>query len=468
MRWRLIGAFMLITLLVVLVQDIPLGSYLVRVERDRLTTSLERDAFLLAGRTGDALKTGGAMPGDVATDVRRYREASGARVVIVDAAGTAVVTSDDDQSAAGSPYTSRPEIAAALTGQINTGQRYSQTLGLDLLYVAVPVLSGDTIAGAVRLTYPASVVSDQVDGQLRTIWIVAGTTVLLAGVVAYFMAGAVTSRLKRLRSATELFAEGNFGTRTEEGVGSPELRTLAVSFNRMADRTEHLLEQQRRFASDASHQLRTPLTGLRLGLENAVQAMPADPEAGRTMVAASLEETYRLQRIIDGLLLLSRAEGQTVLPVATDLADVALTRKEQWEALAEETGVRISLDAPAEAPIMVLPGAAEQIIDNLIDNALAVAPPGSQIALVVSRGQQPDTIELHVLDEGPGLSLADCQRAFSRFWRGRADSEGSGLGLSIVQQLAQASGAEASLAPRAPAPGTGTTGLDACVTFNSA
>ncbi|WP_211882610.1 ATP-binding protein [Pseudarthrobacter albicanus] len=459
---------MLITLLVVLVQDIPLGSYLVRVERDRLTTSLERDAFLMAGRTGDALKTGGAMPGDVATDVRRYREASGARVVIVDAAGTAVATSDDDQSATGSPYSTRPEIAAALTGQINTGQRYSQTLGLDLLYVAVPVLSGDTISGAVRLTYPASVVSDQVNGQLRTIWTVAGTTVLLAGVVAYFMAGAVTSRLKRLRRATELFAEGNLGTRTEEGVGPPELRTLAVSFNRMADRTEHLLDQQRRFASDASHQLRTPLTGLRLGLENAVQAMPADPEAGRTMVAASLEETYRLQRIIDGLLLLSRAEGQTVLPVAADLADVALTRKEQWEALAEETGVRISLDAPPEAPIMVLPGAAEQIIDNLIDNALAVAPPGSQIMLVVSRGQQPDTIELHILDEGPGLSLAECQRAFSRFWRGRADSDGSGLGLSIVQQLAEASGAEASLAPRAPAPGTGATGLDACVTFNSA
>ena len=236
----------------------------------------------------------------------------------------------------------------------------------------------------------------------------------------------------------------------------------------MADRTEHLLEQQRRFASDASHQLRTPLTGLRLGLENAVQAIPADPEAGRTMVAASLEETYRLQRIIDGLLLLSRAEARAVLPVRAELASIALARKEQWEALAEETGVRIILAAPAEAPVMVLPGAAEQIIDNLIDNALAVTPPGSQITLVVSHGQQPDTVELHILDEGPGLSLADCRRAFGRFWRGRAESEGSGLGLSIVQQLARASGADASLAPRASAPGTGAPGLDASVTFRSA
>jgi hypothetical protein len=202
MRWRLMGAFMFITLLVVLVQDIPLGNYLVRVERERLTTSLERDAFLLAGRAGDALRACGPLPADVAADVRRYREAGGARVVIVDVGGTALATSDDDQAATGSTYSSRPEIAAALTGQLNAGQRYSQTLGLDLLYVAVPVLSGEKISGVVRLTYPASVVTDQVNGQLRTIWTVAVAvaTVLLAGILAYFMAGAVTRRLQRLRT----------------------------------------------------------------------------------------------------------------------------------------------------------------------------------------------------------------------------------------------------------------------------
>lgn len=467
MRWRLIGAFMLITLLVVLVQDIPLGNYLVRVERERLTTSLERDAFLLAGRAGEALKAGGPLPPEVTADVRRYGEAGGARVVIVDAVGTAVATSDDDQAATGSPYSSRPEIASALTGQINAGQRYSQTLGLDLLYVAVPVLSGEKISGVVRLTYPASVVAEQVNGQLRTIWTVAGTTVLLAGILAYVMAGAVTRRLQRLRDATELLAAGNLDTRTDEG-GAPEIKALAGSFNRMADRMKHLLEQQRGFASDASHQLRTPLTGLRLRLENAHDTIPADPEAGRTMVAASLEETYRLQRIIDGLLLLSKAEGSPAAPVTTDLVEAAKARKEQWEALAEETGVRLSLDGPPAADILVLPGAAEQIIDNLIDNALAVAPPGSLIQLVVSHGEQPGTIELHILDEGPGLSPEDCERAFGRFWRGTQGGEGSGLGLSIVHQLARASGAEATLRPRAPGSAPGTTGLDACVQFRSA
>ena len=108
MRWRLISAFMVVTLLVVLVQDIPLGNYLVRVERDRLTTSLERDAFLLGGRTRQILEAGGGLPDDVAGAVRDYGRASGARVVIVDPAGTAVATSDDDQSSTGSSYISAP------------------------------------------------------------------------------------------------------------------------------------------------------------------------------------------------------------------------------------------------------------------------------------------------------------------------------------------------------------------------
>ncbi len=178
-----------------------------------------------------------------------------------------------------------------------------------------------------------------------------------------------------------LLAGDDLTTRTKEDEGAPELRALAGSFNLMADRLEHLLRQQRGFASDASHQLRTPLTGLRLRLENATDAIDSNPEGARVMVADSLEETYRLQRIIDGLLLLSRAENREVSLSGVDLSAVARNRLEQWEALAEETGVSITLDAIPEGNILAMPGAAEQIIDNLIDNALAVAPPGSQSGL---------------------------------------------------------------------------------------
>lgn len=458
------AAFMAVTLLVVVVQDIPLGNYLQRVERERIVTALERDAFLLAGRTEDILEAPAEPDSRMVADVHRYRQTSGARVVIVNSAGVAIVTSDDDQSATGSSYRSRPEIAAALSGEIATGQRHSVSLGLDLLYVTVPVVSGDRVIGAVRLTYPTQVVTDQVRGQLRMLWLVAGITVLLAGAVAYVMASTVTRRLRQLRRTTELLADGRLDARTPVAGGAPEIRSLARSVNRMADRLEELLRQQRAFAGDASHQLRTPLTALRLRLDSAADLVDTDPEAARDTLASAQEEAFRLQRIIDGLLMLSRAEAG-IPPEEIDLAETARARADQWQPLADESDVRIAVAAPPAAPALAVPGAAEQIIDNLIDNALAVSPPGSTIEVVVAPALDTDFVDVHVRDEGPGMSAEDRARAFDRFWRGRGDTGGSGLGLAIVARLARVSGATAELTPRSRA---GARGLDAHVRFSGA
>lgn len=460
MKWRLMAAFMAVTFLVLLVHDIPLGAYLERVERERIVTALERDAFLLAGRSEDALEAATSPDPRVRADAHRYRQASGARVVIVNAAGDPVVTSDDDQSAAGISYRSRPEIATALSGDIATGQRHSVSLGTDLLYVAVPVVSGDRVIGAVRLTYPTQVVADKVRGQLRTLWLVAGITVLLAGAVAFVLAGTVTRHLRQLRATTELLAEGRLEVRAPEPGGAPEIRSLARSVNKMAARLEDLLRQQRAFAGDASHQLRTPLTALRVRLDNAADLVDADPEAARDTIAEAQDEALRLQRIVDALLMLSRADDAAMPSQEIDLAEIARARVEQWQPLAEESGVHLGVTTPESAPALAVPGAAEQIIDNLIDNALAVSPGGSTIDVTITAAPTVDAVDLHVLDEGPGMSPEDRARAFDRFWRGRTDTAGSGLGLAIVARLARASEAAAELRPRAHA-----SGLDAHVRF---
>ena len=466
MKWRLMAAFMAVTFLVVVVQDIPLGDYLQRVERERIVTALERDAFLLAGRSEETLEASASPDPRVVADVYRYRQVSGARVVIVNAAGDAVVTSDDDQSATGDSYRSRPEIGTALSGDIASGQRHSVSLGTDLLYVAVPVVSGERVLGAVRLTYPTQVVTDKVRGQLRMLWLIAAITVLLAGVVAFVLAGTVTRRLQQLRRTTERLADGRLDARTSERGGAPEIRSLARSVNQMADRLEDQLRQQRAFAGDASHQLRTPLTALRVRLDNAADLIDADPEAARETVAAAQDEALRLQQIVDGLLALSRADDAAIPRKEIDLAALARVRVEQWQALAEESGVHITVTAPHTAPAVAVPGAAEQIIDNLIDNAVAVSPPDTTIEVTVAAAVGIDVVDLHVLDEGPGMSAQDCARAFDRFWRGRTDTAGSGLGLAIVARLARASGATADLTPRSRT--STASGLDAHVRFESA
>ena len=461
MKWRFITALMSVTLLVLLVQDIPLGFYLQQVEHERIITSLERDAFVLAGRSEQALETATVDDdADLIAAVKKYRDAGGSRVVVVNAEGTAVVISDDDQADLGTSYLNRPEIAQALSGQISSGHRFSSTLNQELLYVTVPILSGTDVLGAVRLTYPDYVVANKVNDQLRLLSIVALMALILAAIVGYIVSGSITRRIRLLQEATESLAAGNLRARADETRGTSELKSLAESFNDMAERLELLINQQRTFAADASHQLRTPLTALRLRLERAHDLLESDPAGAAERLSAAETEADRLSNLIEGLLLLSRTEAADVQRETVDLAAVTRSRVEQWQALALESGVKLRFEGPVNAEVIAVPNAVEQIVDNYIDNALSVSPPKSRIIVrVITAGSRSS---VHVLDQGPGLSIEECSRAFDRFWRANSDRHGSGLGLAIVAQLARASGGKAQLAPRPEG------GLDASATFDTA
>lgn len=461
MTWRFMLALMGVTAVVLAVLLIPISGYLAQSEHDRITTALERDAFVLAGRSEASLATPSASASTAITELsRQYRDSSaGARVVIVDSTGIAIVTSDDDPVAVGSSYLSRPEIATALQGQIASGTRYSRTLSLELLYVAVPVLNGDKVLGAVRLTYPAQVVTDASTTKLGGLAIVALTTVLLAGAIGWILSLSVTRPLRRLTELTERFAEGDLSVRAEETAGAPELRSLSRSFNAMAQRLTMALDQQRRFAADASHQLRTPLTALRLRLERARQLVDVVPEESVERIAAAETEVDRLETLVEGLLQLSRSEGSITAISQVDVAAIARERVEQWRPLAEERGLALDYRGPDAAVVLAAPSAVEQIIDNYLDNAMSVSGPGETIEVRLDHSAHSSTV--HVLDRGPGMSHEGLERAFDRFWQGRSDGTGSGLGLSIVRQLAQASGAEVSVRNR------GGGGLDAAVRFGT-
>lgn len=469
MTRRLVAAFVAVVLLALLVQDIPLAGYLRDVERERIVTALERDAFVLAGRSEEALhSTTPDADGTVSTLAQQYRVSSGARVVIVDATGLAIVTSDEDTGSVGDSFLTRPEVADALAGGVISGTRFSTTLDQELLYVAVPVLSGDEILGAVRLTYPNQIVTDAVNQKLLGFGLVGLTTVLLAALIGFVMARATSRQLRLLRDATERFADGDRSARADEASGAKELTSLAHSFNGMAGRIDLLLEEQRAFAADASHQLRTPLTALRLRLERAADLAHTDPDGAVERIEAADAELDRLENLIEGLLVLSRAEGRELASVVVNADTVARERVAQWADLAAERGLSVRYAAPADARLGVLavPTALEQIIDNLVDNALTISPAGGVVEVrLLPVG---DRLELHVLDRGPGLDATQRSRAFERFWRGghggsaNGNSGGSGLGLAIVAQLARASGATAELRARDGG------GIDAVVVFASA
>lgn len=449
MRSRLVAAFVIVLGIVLIAQNVPLIGYLRGVEEDRQRTGLERDAFVIAGRVEESLEDE-VLAGDAILQrlVDDYRSAEGHRVVIVDSLGSAVMISDET-AVTGADYSTRPEIGRALTGQIASGRRWSETLDTELVYVAVPVFSGSSIAGAVRLTSPASEIDDLVDGRVRGILAVVLIALAFGVIVALVLAQGISRSLLSLRRSTERLAAGDLTARADVEHGSPEIRELASAFNRMSSRLGALVESQRSFAGDASHQLRTPLTALRLQVEQALANV--DTDAGRVKIELerATEEIQRLLHLVEGLLVLARLENSSAPRVAVDVTSLVRDRGEIWRPLVEERHGSLTLRVDEGLDAELLPGTLDQVIDNLIDNAIEASPDTPTIEIVARPDQSRERIVIEINDRGRGMNPEEIDRAFDRFWRSASNTTtGSGIGLSIVHRLVEVNEGEISLAAR--------------------
>jgi signal transduction histidine kinase len=442
---RLVLSYVAITVVVLGVLVVPLGVSNQRRQLGEVESGLERDAFVLATLVEDGLEAGELTPA-AAERLVSYAEEVGTRVVVVDGAGMARLDTDDP-GAPSREFASRPEVAAALEGRVTTGQRRSDTLDDDLVYAAVPVASGGIVRGAVRVTYPSA----EVDDRVRTYWLTLGgvavVSLAVVAVVGVLLARSVARPLRDIEDAARDIGQGDLTRRVPSDRGPAEVRSLATAFNRTASRLEELVGSQEAFVADASHQLRTPLTALRLRLEN-LQADVDDAPAAELEDAVA--EVERLARLVDGLLVLARADrGEPVLADHDVAADALLEdRAETWRPFAEERDVALAVDAPTGLSARADLDRLTQVLDNLIANALDAAGPGTTVVL---RGTAVDgRTALHVIDNGPGLTAEQRERAFDRFWRADHDREGlggSGLGLSIVAKLVAADGGTIRLDP---------------------
>jgi signal transduction histidine kinase len=465
-RWRLLAAFLGVMVVVLAAQDLPLVSHLRRVEVDRQLAELERDAFLLAGQAASALspRSAGTAPraaidesdaGIALSDsMADYADRHRRQVVVTDSDGTVVAAAGGTAAGVGDDVSDQPEVATALTGEPATGRTD------ELVSIAVPVVDGAATVGSAMIVADDEEIDNRASSRTRGLLVVAGISLAAAAVAALFMAGTVTGPLRLLRHSTERVAGGDFTERADDARGAPELRALAGSFNAMTTRLASLVEQQQRFAGDASHQLRTPLTALRLQLERATALVEEQPQQALGILGDAEREIDRLQRLIDGLLTLARADSAgPSLREAVDVSAIVSERTTLWTPLAEEQGVGIEVVDQGDVSATAVAGALDQILDNYLDNAIAAAPTGSTVDVVVDASPS-GVVRVHVLDRGPGLAEEQLAHAFERFWRSPdARHDGSGIGLAIVAHLAAISGGTASLARR---PGGG---LDAVVTL---
>jgi two-component system, OmpR family, sensor kinase len=415
---------------VIVTLEVPLAINLQRRTKAEVTSTAESNALLVAADIG-----AGRLSHPKALEqfvVAHFPNTENGRVIVIDPDGKLIADSTGPMNL-GAMYATpqRPELLTVLQTQQPTSViRHSDTLGQDILVAAAPIIDQGKFYGAVRISEPVGQVQERVQRVILGLAVI-GLGALVAGlIVAFALAGSLSRPLTKLAATARRLGEGDLSARAEAAEGATEISQLAQSFDQMADRLQASMKAQREFVANASHQLRTPLTGMKLRLESALASSPS--EEIRVQLEAADKEVDRLSGIVDRLLVMAKRieEGG---PSEIDL-DVAVRRAlERWEDRATRQGA--SLSALGEGGRALAEAAdVDQILDNLIDNAVTYAPG----PVLIEAGRTDGRAFIAVQDRGPGIASDERHRVTDRFFRGRgAPSGGTGLGLAIVRDLSE-------------------------------
>jgi signal transduction histidine kinase len=435
MTRRVAAALLALTLAILVAAVVPLALGAIAHERDSFVEDTARSAASIAGiaeaRLGDHVTDDPALTAALVTAARQ-----GDELLLLNSRGSVIVSQGLPLDPAWRQLVAQSTLQNDPTTQLTSSRVIAvQTVWDD------GKLSGTAI-GTVVLERPTG----PLNRNIANLWLylvgLSGAAMVAAVLIAIFFARWVSRPLARLDTAARKIADGNLAVRAKPGNGPPELRRMAATFNMMAGRLEALVYGHRAMLADASHQLRTPLTALRLRLD--LLAADSAPAAAAELAGAQ-EEIARLSRLVDGLLATARAEAVTEQLEQIDVMDTVSERVAAWQPVADGNGIKLLAEAPSSpAPLVALgAGHLEQILDNLLDNAIEAIGDGCG-TVRVSVARSDAGTRLTVADDGPGMTPQERSRAFLRYTTG--SQNGTGLGLAIVHRLVTANGGTIRLA----------------------
>ncbi|GIJ47589.1 two-component sensor histidine kinase [Virgisporangium aliadipatigenens] len=452
MRQRLAASYVLLLVLVLAALEVPLALVITIRDSERVALDRLADAARFASSAESAITNGD--DGSLRSELERYDQIYGIAVALLDRQRAVLIYTRDDRLPTADPEV-KSQVDRALAGEQTTGSGTVWPWQDRPLVVAAPVGNGGETTGAIVIISPT--------GELRADTAVSYLTLAAGGLLAlvtFVVAALALARwtlkpVAELDTAVHTIAGGDYAARVPPDRGPPELRHLATAFNEMVGTVSDVLERQRAFVSQASHQLRNPLTALRLRVENLAE--DAEGDEGRLV----LQETDRLSAILDSLLELASAERGRFGLERVDPDAVAADRVAAWRPLADQRGATLRHEPSGRAlKVQAVTTAVDQSLDALIDNAVKFG------ATTVTVRVRPDGdgVAVHVVDDGPGLTEEQRRLATERFWRAPTtqNTAGSGLGLPIVAVLVDTSGGRLELGPAEPH------GLDAMLWFPKA
>ena len=345
-----------------------------------------------------------------------------------------------------------PGLSAVFSGASGSEVWFSEYSGGSFYsWAACPILGGETVIGAVFLHEDDAVQGALIVGIQRNLLNISILTFVIALFLAVVFSRRLTKRLKEILSAMRIVGRGDYGYKLDVR-GRDELAELGQAFNNLTGRLEETEEMRRRFVSDASHELKTPLASIQLLSDSIVQSADMDEGTIREFVEDIGQEAERLGRTTEKLLRLTRLDvaPETAL-VPVDIARVVESAEHMLRPLARRQNVEMTLDLAPDCLVLATEDDVYQIVFNLAENGIKYNVAGGTLHIRLDK-ENPHEVRLIVEDTGIGIPAVDIPHIFDRFYRvdkARASGEGgSGLGLSIVRDTVRQHGGQVEVAAR--------------------
>lgn len=377
-----------------------------------------------------------------------YASDTGARVTILDVQGDVVADSADNFLQMENQF-GQIEVQAALRGEEQHDIRRDPTTGERSLYAAAPIQQGNQRLGVVQVSRPVRQVTAPIWSLVFGI-VAAGFLALgVATALGIWISRRLVQPVRELEAASLAIAQGDLN-RQVPAQAADELGALARAFNRMVGELQRMMEQQRLFVANASHELRTPITNIKLRSETLLDGGLQDATIAQRYVAEIDSEADRLGRLANALLDLSQLEGaEPALPAeGVDIGPVLLSVARSMRMRVRDAGQTLHAEIPVRLPpLRVWPEQIEAVVVNLMDNAIKYTPEGGVVRLEAEAAG--NVCRIRVADNGVGIPPADMPHIFERFYRvdkarsrqrGKHGAGGAGLGLAIVKALVERNG----------------------------
>ena len=445
LQGKYVATYLLLVVAIVLV----LNTYPLIMAQNMVFSAKEASLKRQALAIGGALAVSEVLTEDgVAQAMELLDDMQGTRVLVTNESGLILYDSSTLEKRTGD-YAITAEVVKALRGEDVCRSEYRQ--GAFRTRVAVPTVYRGVTLGAVYLyeydTEQAEVLLS-IQSTLRYISVVICVVALVAALI---LSKALTRNTSRLLGGIRSVREGEYNHRIEVK-GKDEMAQLAMEFNELTDRLQTIEEVRRRFVSDASHELKTPLASIRLLADSILQNSSVDMETVREFVSDIGEEADRLTRISQRLLALSRLDARLQRErVPVDVGQVVEKVGHMLLPLAHSAQVELRYQLQPHCMVLATQDDLYQVAFNLMENAVKYNQPGGSVTVEVAREEY--WITLTVQDTGVGIPEEDLLRVFDRFYRvdkARCrEAGGTGLGLSIARDTARLHGGDI-MAQRGP------------------